>query len=162
VAWLPDRLPAKPNILWRTPLNEIALAGVVATGKVVLVADRELDDTVDAWRCLDAATGKSRWAVRYPAPGGLDYGNSPRAAPLIDGERVFLVGAQGHVHCVDLETGRLLWQRHARDEFGVTAEMPWRARCFAGRARSGHRQDFVDDAWQAGFLWLADRWRTRR
>ncbi len=89
------------------------------------MADRELNDTIDVWRCLDAATGESRWAVRYPAAGRLDYGNSPRATPLIDGNRVILVGAHGHVCCVSLDSGQQLWQRNARTEFGVTEEMPW-------------------------------------
>lgn len=101
------------------------MAGVAATQDVVLVADRELDDTVDVWKCLDAATGKPRWTVRYLAPGSLDYGNSARTTPLIEGDRVFLVGAHGHVTCVHLETGKQLWQRNMRTAFGVTEPMAW-------------------------------------
>ena len=96
-AWLPDRLAAPPNIVWRQPLNEVGLGGVAATGRYVLVSDREAGDTADVFRCLSAETGKELWAVRYAAPGKLDYGNSPRATPLIDGERVFLAGAHGHL-----------------------------------------------------------------
>jgi outer membrane protein assembly factor BamB len=118
-------LAPEPKIVWRTPLSDVALAGVAASSKYVLVADRELDDTVDAWRCLDALTGELRWTVRYPAPGSLDYGNSPRTTPLIDGDRVFLVGAHGHVTCVSLESGKQSWQRNMKLAFGVTEEMKW-------------------------------------
>ena len=106
-------------------MSDIALAGVAATEQFVLVADRELDDSVDVFRCLDARTGKEQWAVRYPAPGHLDYGNSSRATPLINGDRAFLFGAHGHLRCVELATGRLVWQRNVIKEFGVTAKMPW-------------------------------------
>jgi outer membrane protein assembly factor BamB len=47
----------------------------------------------------------------------LDYGNSPRATPLIEGERVFLLGAFGHLHCLDLATGKLLWTSQLAEEF---------------------------------------------
>lgn len=127
VAWLPSRLAPKPNLVWRFPLREIGLAGVAATRTHVLVADRELDDTFDAFRCLDAATGKELWTYRYPAAGAFDYGNSPRATPLVVGERVFLLGATGKLSCVQLATGHLVWQRDMRLEFGVTEEMPWGA-----------------------------------
>jgi len=34
-------------------------------------------------RAFDKDTGKVLWSVRYPALGSLDYGNSPRATPVI-------------------------------------------------------------------------------
>lgn len=111
--------------MWRAPLNEIALAGVAATSSLVIVADRELDDTVDVWRTFDAATGAPKWTFRFPAEGRLDYGNSPRGTPLIDGDRVILVGAHGHVHAVSLATGKPLWQRNTRLEFPCEEELPW-------------------------------------
>jgi hypothetical protein len=56
---------------------------VAATREFVLVSDRGLRDTADVWTCLAADTGKPVWTHRYPAPGNLDYGNSPRATPVI-------------------------------------------------------------------------------
>ena len=45
--------------------------------------------------------------------------------PLIDGQRVFLYGALSHLHCVDLATGRIIWQKNIRESFGVTAMAAW-------------------------------------
>lgn len=104
---------------------EPCLAGVAATPKLVLTADRELGDTHDAFHALDAATGTIVWTVTHPAPGRLDYGNSPRATPLIDGERVFLLGAFGHLHAVELATGRVLWQKDLRSDFQADDELVW-------------------------------------
>ena len=125
VPWLPDRLPKEPTIVWRTPLAAIGLGGVAATQKHVLVSDRELDDQFDCFRCLDAGTGKEIWAHRYPAPGMLDYGNSPRATPLIAGDKCWLLGAHGNLSCVELATGRELWQIDVKAEFGLVEELKW-------------------------------------
>lgn len=111
--------------MWRAALVDTALAGVAANEEVVLVADRELADTTDVFRCLDAKTGKGIWAHRYPTEGKLDYGNSPRATPLIHGGHAFLYGAFGHLNCVELRTGALVWRKEMKIDFQATAELPW-------------------------------------
>ena len=118
-------MPQKPTILWRTPLSSPGVGGVAATTKYVLVSDRELGDTTDAFRCLDADTGKEIWAYRYPAPGALDYGNSSRATPLISGDKCWLLGAHGQLSCVELATGREMWQIDVKTEFGLVEELKW-------------------------------------
>ena len=99
------------------------LGGVAATRDHVLVSDRELHDTTDAFHCLAAETGKVVWSVRYPALGRLDYGNSPRSTPVIAGGRAYLHGAFGDVTCVEMTTGKTVWQLNTRDEF-EPADMP--------------------------------------
>jgi hypothetical protein len=125
VAWLPDRLPRQAAVVWRQPLAGAGLGGIAATGDYVLVPDRDLEDSADLFRCLDADSGNEAWTFRYPAAGKLDYGNSPRATPLIGGEHVFVFGAFGHLSCVELKTGALAWQLDVREEFEVTSDMPW-------------------------------------
>ncbi|MFO0877831.1 MAG: PQQ-binding-like beta-propeller repeat protein [Gemmataceae bacterium] len=127
MVWLPDRLPARANILWRAPLPGKGLGGIAATSDVVLVSAREAMDTTDAYLCLDAATGKERWRHLNPAPADkeLDYGNSPRATPLLHGKQAFLAGAFGHLHCVEIATGKVVWEKDLRDEFGATDERKW-------------------------------------
>jgi outer membrane protein assembly factor BamB len=125
VAWLPARLPKQPNIVWRMPLSGAGVGGVAATGDYVVVSDRELDDTLDVFRCLSARTGEELWAQRYPSPGMLDYGNSPRATPLIAGDKCWLLGAHGQLSCVDLATGRERWQLDLKTAFGLVEELKW-------------------------------------
>ena len=62
--------------------------------------------------------------MAYPAEGRLDYGNSPRATPLIHDGLVYLLGALGHLTCADLATGTILWQRNIADDFG-TPPLDW-------------------------------------
>ncbi len=115
--WLPETLPPVPKIRWQTWLTGAGLAGIVATDRYVIVADRDALDQFDVFRCLSADMGEPAWVVQYPAPGELDYGNSPRATPLIHQGKVYLLGAFGDLHCVNLADGETVWQRNVNREF---------------------------------------------
>lgn len=123
--WLPNKLPAEPKFLWQKPLSHQGLGGVAATKTLVLVSDRDLADESDNFYCFAAETGQLQWTLQQAAMGKLDYGNSPRATPLIHGELAFLFGAFGHLHCVDLETGAVLWQKNIREEYDVHDKLVW-------------------------------------
>lgn len=97
----------------------MGLGGVaVAEGKVLLGC-RDAADASDVWLAFDAKSGEPLWECSYPAPGRLDYGNSPRSTPLIHDGLAWLFGAFGHLTCVDLETGVQLWQRSLAVDFGA-------------------------------------------
>jgi outer membrane protein assembly factor BamB len=106
-------------------LTRPGVGGIAATADVVIVSDRSLNDDADVFRCLDTRTGEQRWQVRNPAPGELDYGNSPRATPLIAQGLVYLQGAFGHLTCADLATGEVQWQRNLRRDFGAKDKLVW-------------------------------------
>ena len=125
MATLPRSLPAKPRVIWEQKLAGPGLGGIAATADYVVLGDRDLGNVQDVFRAYDAATGIPLWTVRYPAAGQLDYGNTPRATPLVDGDRVYLLGAFGDLHCVRLATGELLWRKNLRDEFGVRTRLIW-------------------------------------
>ena len=122
VPWLPRRLPQNAKTVWAKPLTGQGISGIAATEKHLIVADRDPADRMDIFRCLDTRTGKQLWTLEYPARGELDYGNSPRATPLIHGDQVFLLGAFGQLHCVALSDGKILWKKDLMREFH--AELP--------------------------------------
>ena len=119
---LPAALPERKHLLWSRVLTGPGMSGLAVADGSLVVADKSLDDKLDIWRCLDADTGRERWTLRYPAPGEMDFTNSPRASPVIHQGLVHLLGAFGDLHCVRLATGEVLWKTHLRDEFG--AELP--------------------------------------
>ena len=125
VGWLPDTLPAAADVAWKRPMFNEGLGGVAVAAGVVLVGDRDADDRHDVFHALDADTGERLWTLEYPAEGRLDYGNSPRATPLIHEGRAYLLGAFGHLHCVNLADGRVLWDRHLRHDFAAVSELVW-------------------------------------
>ena len=113
--------------MWRQTLAGPGLGGIAATRNFVLFGDRDLDNRHDVFRCLDAATGLPLWQVQYPAEGKLDYGNTPRATPLVHGELVYLFGAFGDLHCVRLDSGEVVWRKNLRQQFGVSSKLVWGA-----------------------------------
>jgi outer membrane protein assembly factor BamB len=65
--------------------------------------------------------------VKFPARGTLDYGQSPRATPVIHEGRVYLLGAFGELRCLDVTDGKVLWIRQLTQEF--EAELPTWGMC---------------------------------
>lgn len=125
--WLPAQLPAEPTIVWRRELSNQGLGGVAAVESCVIVSDRDLSDSQDIFRGLDPRTGAELWQRRYPATGQLDYGNSPRATPLVYEGHAYLLGAFGQLTCVEIATGRVVWKRHIRRDFAASDELVWGA-----------------------------------
>ena len=93
VRWLPGKLPETAEFDWSVALPSEGLGGLAVAQGCVIVSGRDARDQKDLWTCLEADTGDLRWSLTYPAPGRLDYGNSPRATPLISGERAWLLGS---------------------------------------------------------------------
>src|SRR4029077_5346271 len=99
---LPAHLTAKPNFLWKKPAMNGGLAGLsVADGRLI-VAERDFADEHDVYRCLDANTGDLLWLVQFAAPGRLDYGELPRATPVIHQNKAYVLGAFGGLRCLNL------------------------------------------------------------
>jgi len=124
VPQLPAVLPEKAQMLWQKPAMNGGLAGVAVAEGRVIVADRDAADERDVFRCLDANDGRLIWLVDYAAHGKLDYGQFPRATPVIRDGRVYLLGALGSLHCVRLTDGKILWQRNFIKDLGGSLS-PW-------------------------------------
>jgi len=119
---LPDRLPASARWVWQKPLLQAGLAGLAVANGLLYVAERNAVDEGDQFRCLRADNGEQVWSHSYPAPGQLDYGQSPRATPLVHDGKVYLLGAFGDLNCLDAVSGKVMWTRNIQREFG--AKMP--------------------------------------
>ena len=126
---VPTDLPSNKRLLWSRTMTGPGMSGLAVADGYVVVADKNLDETHDIFRCLDADTGRQVWSITYPAAGEMDYTNSPRATPVIHGGRVYLLGAFGELHCVDVNTGRVAWKKQLSQDF--VAERPTWGYCSA-------------------------------
>jgi outer membrane protein assembly factor BamB len=69
--------------------------------------------------------GSPLWEHRYATSFvcGSHYTSGPYSTPASDGKRVFTLGAQGQLHCLELETGALVWGRSTSKEFEVLPDI---------------------------------------
>jgi outer membrane protein assembly factor BamB/ABC-type phosphate/phosphonate transport system substrate-binding protein len=124
---LPARLPEHTKFLWKKAAMTGGLAGLSVSGGRLILAERDFGDEHDVYRCLNADTGELLWRVQFPARGKLDYGQSPRATPVIHEGRAYLLGAFGDLRCVNLANGKVIWKRQLMREF--KAELPTWGMC---------------------------------
>jgi outer membrane protein assembly factor BamB len=107
-----------PPVLWQKEVGEGYSGPVIAGGKLILF-HRVGDNDIVA--CLDADTGKERWKFAYPTSyqDQLGKGDGPRATPVVAGNRVYTLGAQGRLHCLALDSGKKVWEHALLQEYKV-------------------------------------------
>jgi outer membrane protein assembly factor BamB len=109
-----------PPLVWQRDVGP-GLAGPVVVGERLILFHRVGDREVVA--CLGATTGKEQWQFAYETAYQDDLGvpndPGPRSTPTVIGNRVYTLGAEGRLHCLDLATGRKLWGRALNEEYGV-------------------------------------------
>src|SRR5436189_5498764 len=113
------------KICWRHPVGGGCSSPVVAQGRV-FVFDVELTKPTSRERvhCFDENTGKVLWVFGYQEHYGEwtfvpERGAGPTATPVVEGERVYAVGANGFVHCLDVKTGKVIWEKNLWNEYTV-------------------------------------------
>src|SRR5512133_1842819 len=89
----PSRLPATAKIFWKKAAMQGCLAGLSVGGGRLILAERDFAEENDVYRCLSVNDGALLWRIEFPATGKLDYGQSPRATPVIHRGTVSLLGA---------------------------------------------------------------------
>ncbi len=109
----------EPFINWKHDIG-FGFSGPVVSGRKVFIFHREKNKCVI--ESLDLNTGKSFWSFDYDTDYVDDFGfdKGPRAVPLIKENKIYTYGAEGMLHALDLETGKLIWKKNLRDEHGAT------------------------------------------
>lgn len=73
--------------------------------------------------CLDADTGKTIWTHEYPVTYSISYPAGPRCTPVVDGEHVYVLGAEGHLWCFQRETGNVVWSHQLKEKYKTKAAL---------------------------------------
>ncbi|QVL32090.1 PQQ-binding-like beta-propeller repeat protein [Telmatocola sphagniphila] len=71
--------------------------------------------------CRTSETGKLLWKFDYPTDYQDYYGYDPgpRCGPMVDGDRVYIHGPEGMLHCVNVADGKLIWKVDTAAKFNV-------------------------------------------
>lgn len=134
-----DRLPQSGlKVKWRTPIGS-GYSGPAVVGPHVFVTDRKINEGTDPQSpfqrgavpslervlCLDATTGKQIWEHSYPCVYTVSYPAGPRCTPTVSGERLFALGAEGHLNCLAVDSGKVLWSRDLKKDYGMRISPTW-------------------------------------
>jgi outer membrane protein assembly factor BamB len=71
--------------------------------------------------CLHPETGESIWTFQYASNYRDLYGYNPgpRCSPVVEGERVYIFGVEGMLHCLRTDDGSVVWKIDTQRKFGV-------------------------------------------
>jgi outer membrane protein assembly factor BamB len=106
----------EPKVLWQRDVGE-GYSGPIIVGEKLILFHRVGDEEVV--ECLHAVTAKPIWKFTYPTKyaDALSKGNGPRSTPLITGDKVVTLGAEGTLTCLTLAEGKKLWSRSLTKEY---------------------------------------------
>jgi len=106
------------RLVWEMKKGDGFAAPAIAGDRLILF--HRLGDT-EVIDCLDPRDGRRFWQFRYVSAYRDRYGynHGPRASPVIADGRVFTFGAEGRLHCLDLQTGQVVWARDLHTEFKI-------------------------------------------
>jgi outer membrane protein assembly factor BamB len=117
-------------VVWRTKIGG-GYAGPAVAGGRVFVTDFQTENAefkndpgnrnarigVERVLCLDSKTGKQLWKHEYPRSYKISYAAGPRATPTVDGDRVYVLGAEGDLLCLKSASGGLVWAKNLAEAF---------------------------------------------
>lgn len=114
-------------VRWRTTIGSGYSGPTVAGGRVFVTdfgaaGGQKGEERILA---LDQVAGTPLWSRGWPVDyGSIAYASGPRAAPTVDSDRVYALGAGGDLLCLRVEDGAELWRRSFTRDFG-TELPPW-------------------------------------
>jgi len=111
-----------PRIVWEREVASGYGIGSISRGRYFHF-DRTDDRLGGRARlvCCNAETGEELWKFEYETDfeDQLGYNNGPRCSPVIDGNRVYIYGAEGMLQCLRASDGELLWKLDTVAKYGV-------------------------------------------
>jgi len=105
-----------PTLVWKavgagTGYSSLAIAG----GRIYTMGVRGDSEYVIAF---DVATGKEVWATAHGKRYRDNRGDGPRGTPTVDGDRLYALGGNGDLSCIETKTGRVVWTMNILQKFG--------------------------------------------
>jgi outer membrane protein assembly factor BamB len=105
-----------PPLAWKTTgagrgYSSLAIAG----GRIFTMGLRGDKEYVIAF---DTSTGKEAWATAHGSAYRDSRGDGPRGTPTVDGERLYALGGNGDLSCMETRTGRIVWAVNILKKFG--------------------------------------------
>ena len=114
--WNPASFDGSFKVLWQASVGKGYSSLAIKGGYAYTMGNADRQDTV---YCFEAATGELVWSYAYSCGSGQYPGT--RATPTIDDGRVYTLSTEGHLHSFDTRSGKVLWQRHLVQDYGMAS-----------------------------------------
>jgi len=115
--------PAPPKLAWQASGIGAGFSSLSIVGeRIYTMGDIGADQFVLA---LNRADGKVIWKARVGPEWEDEYGG-PRATPTIDGDRVYALGSDGDLVCLDASSGAVRWKKNLDKNFGGRVMTVWK------------------------------------
>lgn len=111
------------EVLWRQPISAGYCSPTVADDRVFVMDRIERPEQKERIHCFDAKLGTKLWTYEYPCVyAGVGYTAGPRASVTIEGSRAIAIGTMGHLHCLDVGDGTVLWSHDLNEELDILTD----------------------------------------
>lgn len=87
----------------------------IANGRLFTMGLRGSREYIIAF---DVADGKEVWATAHGGAFQNDRGDGPRGTPTVDGDRIYALGGNGDLSCLEARTGKVVWTMNVLKKFG--------------------------------------------
>ncbi|HVG34567.1 MAG TPA: PQQ-binding-like beta-propeller repeat protein [Pyrinomonadaceae bacterium] len=105
-----------PPLAWKAKGAGIGYSSMsISQGRLYTMGLRGDSEYVIAF---DVATGKEVWATVNGKAYRDDRGDGPRGTPTVDGDKLYALGGNGDLSCLEARTGRAVWKMNILQKFG--------------------------------------------
>ncbi|WP_309718686.1 PQQ-binding-like beta-propeller repeat protein [Armatimonas sp.] len=111
--------PAGPTLLWQLKDIGSGYSTPAVVGNTLYVLSNEGMES-EFVRAYSVLNGKRLWSTRIGKVGNPDQQPSypgARSTPTVEGKRLYALGSDGDLVCLDTQTGKPLWKKSLRMDF---------------------------------------------
>ena len=103
-----------PKVVWRKLIGDGHSSFSIAKGLAFTIEQHDENEVIAAF---SVKTGEIKWKYEYPARFEEYFGGvGPRSTPTWNKDRIYALGAKGHLNCLDANSGKVLWQQNIIEE----------------------------------------------
>lgn len=109
-----------PKLLWQVKEIGYGFGPPAVAGERIFVISNTGNDN-EFVQALSVKEGGKLWETRIGKVGRPDQQPSypgARSTPTVEGNRLYVLGSDGDLVCLETATGKVVWQKNVREEFG--------------------------------------------
>src|SRR5215210_9417893 len=112
-----------PPLAWKASGLGVGFSSLaISGGRIYTLGDRQGSQQVVA---MSLADGKIAWTAKVGPVWEDEYGG-PRGTPTVDGDRVYALGTEGDLVCLQAAMGKEVWRKNLARDFGGQVMSSWK------------------------------------